>query len=147
MPTEHSVNPRPSVPFSCLPHLLKHQAERIPDAPAILAPGRAPLTYGRLFRHVDEMRCTLRAMGIGRHDRVAIMLPNGPEMAVAILTVASSAACAPMNPAYAPEELDRYFADLRPRALITQAGIDSRACGVTPSHRVPIIKMPSVIDA
>ena len=108
-------------------HLLEHQAKRIPDAPAILAPGRAPLTYGRLYQHIDRMGRTLRAMGIGRRDRVAVVLPNGPEMAVAVLAVAGSAACAPMNPAYGAEELDRYFADLRPRALITQAGIDSPA--------------------
>ena len=80
---------------------------------------------------------TLRAMGIGRHDRVAVVLPNGPEMAVAILAVAASAACAPMNPAYRAEELDRYFADLRPRALITQAGIDSPAA-VWRSHAASV---------
>ena len=34
-------------------------------------------------------------MGIGRHDRMAVVLPNGPEMAVAVLTVAASAMCAP----------------------------------------------------
>ena len=79
---------------------------------------------------------TLRAMGIGRRDRVAVVLPNGPEMAVAILTVAASAACAPMNPAYGAEELDRYFADLRPRALITQAGIDSPARRVALSRGI-----------
>src|SRR5262245_30149104 len=103
MATGGSVDSTPHVPFSCLPHLLDHQAQHIPDAPAILAPGRAPLTYGRLYHHVDEMGRTLRAMGIGRHDRIAIVLPNGPEMAVAILTVAASAACAPMNPAYGTE--------------------------------------------
>src|SRR3979490_2185514 len=100
MPTEHSTEPRPSVPFSCLHHILEHQAKRIPDAPAILAPGRAPLTYGRLYQHIDRARRALRAQGIGHRDRVAVMLPNGPEMTVAVLTVATSAACAPMNPAY-----------------------------------------------
>ena len=64
-------------------------------------------------------------MGIGRNDRIVVMLPNGPEMAVAILAAAASAVCAPMNPAYQAEELDRYFVDLRPRALITQAGVNS----------------------
>src|SRR6202035_3961996 len=103
----------PHGPFSCLPHLLEHQSKRIPDAPAILAPGRVPLTYGRLFQHIDQMGRTLRAMGIGRHDRIAVVLPNGPEMAVAILAVAASAACAPMNQAYRSEELCRYFAELR----------------------------------
>jgi len=55
MPNERSFGPRPSVPFLCPPHLLEHQARRIPDAPAILAPGRAPLTYGRLYQHIEEL--------------------------------------------------------------------------------------------
>jgi acyl-CoA synthetase (AMP-forming)/AMP-acid ligase II len=100
MPAERSLDPKPSVPFSCLPHLLEHQAKRIPDAPAIFAQGRAPLTYRHLYQHVDKMGRMLRMMGIGRHDRVAIVLPNGPELAVAIVTVAASATCAPLNPAY-----------------------------------------------
>src|SRR3954447_5413124 len=99
-----------AVPFLCLPYLLEHQARRIPDAPAILAPGRAPLTYRRLYQHITTMGRTLRAIGIGRHDRIAVVLPNGPEAAVAILTAAATAACAPMNPAYGIEEFDRYFA-------------------------------------
>jgi len=78
MSAEHSVGPKPSVPVLCLPHLLEYQAKRLPDAPAILAPGRAPLSYGRLYQHVKQMARTLRTMGIGRHDRVAVVLPNGP---------------------------------------------------------------------
>ena len=67
------------------------------------APGRAPLTYGRLYRHIDDVVQTLHAMGVGRHDRVALVLPNGPEMAVAFLAVAG-ATCAPLNPAYSADE-------------------------------------------
>jgi len=37
-------------PPLCIPHLLAQWAERTPDAPAILAPGYPPLTYGRLWR-------------------------------------------------------------------------------------------------
>jgi len=146
MPNERSVDPRPSAPFSCLPHVLEHQAKRIPDAPAILAPGRAPLTYGRLYQHIDETGRTLRATGIGRHDRVVVVLPNGPEMAVAILTVAASAACAPMNPAYGVEELERCFVDLQPRVLITQAGIDSPARRVALSHGVRVVELSTAFD-
>ena len=76
MPDEHSAHSTFSVPLSCLPHLLEHQAKRIPGAPAILALGRAPLTYGCLYQQVDKVGHALRAMGIGRHDRVAIVLPN-----------------------------------------------------------------------
>jgi acyl-CoA synthetase (AMP-forming)/AMP-acid ligase II len=143
MPAEPIANPRPSASFSCLPHLLEYQAKRAPDVPAILAPGRAPLTYGRLYQHIDKMGRTLRAMGIGRHDRIAVVLPNGPEMAVAVLTVAASAACAPINPAYGAEELDRYFSDLRPRALVTQARIDSPARRVALSRGIPVVELSS----
>src|SRR5260370_7362548 len=101
MPNKRSFGPRPSVPFLCLPHLLERQARRIPDAPAILAPGRAPLTYGHLYQHIEEMERRLRAMGIGRHDRVAIVLPNGPELPVAILTLTPRPPARPPHPPYA----------------------------------------------
>ena len=147
MPTEILVDPRRSISFSSIPRVLEHHAKRIPDAPAILAPGRAPLTYGRLYQHIDEMGRTLRAIGIGRRDRIAVVLPNGPEMAVTFLTVATSAVCVPINPAYGTEELDRYFADLRLRALITQAGIDSPARRVALSRAVQVIGLSTESDA
>jgi acyl-CoA synthetase (AMP-forming)/AMP-acid ligase II len=147
MPIERCVGPRPSVPFLCLPHVLEHQASRIPDAPAILAPGRAPLTYGRLYQHIDAMGRTLRAMGIGRRDRIAVALPNGPELAVAILTVAAGAACAPLNPAFGIEELQGYFTDLHPRALITQAGFDPPARRAALASGVRIIELSTAFDA
>jgi acyl-CoA synthetase (AMP-forming)/AMP-acid ligase II len=141
MPAGGFADSTPRVPFSCLPYLLAHHAQRIPDAPAILAPGRAPLTYRHLYRHVNDIGRTLRAMGIGGRDRVAVVLPNGPEMAVAILAVAASAACAPMNPAYGAEELDRYFAELRPRALIIQSGIESSARRAAVARDIGIIEL------
>ena len=141
------VHRRPTIPFSCLPHLLEYQAKRIPDGPAILAPGRVSLTYRGLYQHIEQIRHTLRAMGIGRRDRVAVVLPNGPEMAVAILAVAANAVCAPVNPAYQAEELDRYFSDLLPRALITEAGIDSPARRVALSRGVCVIELSAALDA
>jgi len=135
------------VPFSSIADLLENQARRIPDAPAILAPGRPPLTYGRLYQHIDRTGRMLRAAGIGRRDRVAVVLPNGPEMAVTILAVAAIAACAPINPNYGSEELDRYFADLRPRALITLAGIDSPARNAALSRGILVVELSTACDA
>jgi acyl-CoA synthetase (AMP-forming)/AMP-acid ligase II len=148
MPNEGSVEVRrTSVPFFCIPHILQHRAECGPDAPAILAPGRTALTYGLLYQHIDTMRRTLRATGIDRGDRVAVVLPNGPELAVAILAVETCAVCAPLNPAYGVDELDRYFADLQPRALITQAGIDSPARRVALSRGVCVLELSTASDA
>jgi acyl-CoA synthetase (AMP-forming)/AMP-acid ligase II len=127
-------------------HLFEHQAERIPDAPAILAPGRAALSYGGLYQQIRDMGRRLRGMGIGRHDRVAVVLPNGPDAAVTHLTVATYATCVPINPAFGSEELDRYFADLRPRALITLPGIDA-ARQVALARGVRILDMASASTA
>src|ERR1700751_1599370 len=137
---------RPSIPFSCIPELLEHQAQRIPDAPAILAPGRAPLTYKSLYQHIEQTAAILRGMGISRHDRVVVTLPNGPELPVAILAVTAIAASAPMNPAYQSDDVERYFSDLRPSVLITQAEIDSTARRAALSRGMRVIDLAPALD-
>ena len=47
----------------CLSELVRFQAEQNPDAIAILAPGRKPLSYGRLNHHVAEVVEALNALG------------------------------------------------------------------------------------
>jgi oxalate---CoA ligase len=135
------------VPFSSLRALLESHAKRIPQSPAILAPGRAPLTYGRLYRHIDETGRILRAAGIGRQDRIAVVLPNGPENAVSIVAVAANAVCASMNQAYGAEEFSRYFDDLRPRALILQAGVDSPARRAALALGIRVFELSTAPDA
>jgi acyl-CoA synthetase (AMP-forming)/AMP-acid ligase II len=57
-------------------------------------------------------------MNIGRADRVAVVVPNGPEMAAAFLAVASAAVCAPLNPGYGEEEFRFYLGDIEAKALM-----------------------------
>ena len=135
------------VPVSSFYDLLQGHARRFADAPAILAPGHVPLSYGRLFRHIDDIGRTLRAQGIGRDDRLAVLMPNGPELAVAIVATAANAACASINPAYSVEELDRYFADLRPRVLIVPAGVDGPARRVAQARGVPVLELAPTGEA
>ena len=47
-------------------------------APALSAPERPSLDYAGLRRHVAATVERLNALGIGRNDRVAIVLANGP---------------------------------------------------------------------
>src|SRR5690242_19045714 len=90
----------------CIHGLLDAVAARTPTAVALTAPGRVPLTYHRLRAHVDEVARTLNRMGLGRGDRVAMVLPNGPELATAFLAVAAGATSAPLNAAYQASEFD-----------------------------------------
>src|SRR5215212_1164595 len=116
-----------SSPFRCLSDLLAFQAEHLPDAVAIAAPGRTPLTYAKLHRHVEDTARLLNELGVSRNDRVAIVLPNGREMASAFLAVAAGATAAPLNPAYRQREFDFYLGDLEAKAVIVQAGDESPA--------------------
>ena len=56
---------------------------------AITAPNRSALTYEALIKHVDRIGGQLAGQGLTNSDRVAIVLPNGPEMATAFLAVSS----------------------------------------------------------
>ena len=111
------------------------------EAPAIMAPGRAPLSYGALRRLVGDTAASLNRLGIGRNDRVAIVLPNGPEMAAAFLAVGSAATAAPLNPAYRAEEFEFYLTDLSARALLVEAGSDSPAVAVAERLGIPILRL------
>ncbi|MEE9277238.1 MAG: AMP-binding protein, partial [Dehalococcoidia bacterium] len=55
--------------------------EAAPDAVAVRALERMGLTYAALRDHVAQVVDMLNGMGLGRRDRIAIVLPNGPEMA------------------------------------------------------------------
>ena len=97
------------------------------SAIAIGAPDRLPLTYAALCALTDQTRAALNGLGIGRNDRVAIVLPNGPEMAAAFVAVSASATTAPLNPAYRTNEFRYYLEDLNAKALILREGDDSPA--------------------
>jgi acyl-CoA synthetase (AMP-forming)/AMP-acid ligase II len=99
-----------------------------PDAAeAIGAPDRNSMSYGELRRLSSDVEAALRSFGIGHRDRVAIVLPNGPEMAVSFVTIAQAATTAPLNPAYREEEYDFYLSDLNAKALVVIEGYDGPA--------------------
>jgi acyl-CoA synthetase (AMP-forming)/AMP-acid ligase II len=127
--------------------LLKMQAEKTPEAIAFTAPERSPLTYGRLLKRVEHTVDTLRACGVNRNDRLAIVLPNGPEMAVAFVAVAAGATCAPLNPSYRINEFDFYLSDLKARALIVGSEMDSPAREVAQRCNIPIIELTPTYEA
>ena len=100
------------------------------NAVAISAPGRQSLNYAKLREQAKQTVRALNDFGIGRCDPVAIVLPNGPEMASAFVSVAAGATTAPLNPAYTSKEFEFYLTDLHARLLLVQQGIDTPAIGV-----------------
>src|SRR5271163_902334 len=123
------------------PLLLKGLCKPRSRSAAVAAPGRQPLAYSRLFEHCANTLARLNGAGISRGDRVAVVLPNGPEMATCFLAVAMGASCAPLNPAYRRGEFEFYLSDLAPRALIVQNDVESPAIEVAESRGIRVIRL------
>src|SRR5262249_51740190 len=108
-------------------YILRSIADRVADNPgafALVAAGRRPLTYVRLYDEILEQAGLLRAIGIGKEDRVALLLPNGPEAALSFLAISTIAACAPLNPICTANELDASLSHLEPKLLIASPDLD-----------------------
>src|SRR6476646_5015230 len=89
------------------------------DHPALLAPGRPALSYRQLRANVDALAAQLNGFGLGRGDRIAIAMGNGPEVILAFCAAALCGTAAPLNPKYKQDEFAFYYQDIHAKALIT----------------------------
>lgn len=121
--------------------LLERASARNGSAAALLAPGRAPLSYQALAEQTRRVAGELRAMGIGPADRVAVVLPNGPGMASAFLAIASCAGCAPLNPNYTQQDFEFYLGDLRAKALLVDEAAPAAALDAARDSGVPVLTL------
>src|SRR5579883_349279 len=118
-----------------------------PDgATALIAPETdRRWSYGELRAQVADLAARLAALGIGRGDRVAIVLPNGPEIVATFLAVVhGGAVAAPLNPSYTADELTFYFGDIGPRALIVPPGDAAATARATAPDGCRIIEATAV---
>ena len=110
---------------------------------AIAAPEREPLTYEGLAALVGKTLQSLNSAGLGRNDKVAIVLPNGPSMAAAFVAVSAACIAAPLNPAFREDEFRFYMEDLNIRALIVETDSISPAMAAATSLGIPVIDLES----
>ena len=109
-------------------------------AVALSAPDRSPLSYDQLRAHIDRIGQQLAGQGLGSADRVAIVLPNGPEMASAFLAVASYMSAAPLNPSYKQSEYEFYLSDLKPALVIVEQGSENPVRAAAQSLDIPVVE-------
>ncbi len=77
------------------------------------------LTYGQLSAEVARVAEGLRDLGAGQGDRIAGLLPNGPEAAIALLATASIGAIwSSCSPDFGPASVIDRFAQIEPTVLI-----------------------------
>src|SRR3954447_10403658 len=87
--------------------MLRATVERDRDATAIVEVGGESLTYGELWDRAARVAGGLRAAGVQRGDRAAILLPNGSDWVLAFWGAQLAGAVAvPVNTRFAEQEVD-----------------------------------------
>ena len=111
------------------------------DDIAVSGVDRSDLSYRDLRTQLELTVTSLNNTDIGRNDRVAIVLPNGPEMATAFLSIACCATTAPLNPAYTQDEFSFYLSDLEAKALVVQQGSDTPAVAAARERNIQVLEL------
>lgn len=121
--------------------LIQAQAQSQPQAQALRFHGRDTLSYANLMLAIEQVKSEINRYGLGRNDRIAIVHPNGPEMALIVLGILSCASCAPLNQKYTATEFEFYLADLNVKAVIVRAGLKSPVIAVCERLNIPVIEL------
>ena len=130
-----------------LPELIDRQSEFNSARAAILAPERPELSFGDLGEFVRDIARKLHEMGLRGDDTIALVLPNGPEMATAFLATSCACSSAPLNPSYRMADFEFYLKDLNARLVIVMEGTDSPVRDVAARMQIPVAGLVPKIDA
>ena len=134
--SEYSAN-------SCIHHLFESQAEKTPDAAAVVYDGET-LSYGRLNERANQLAHELRRLGVRPDVLVAVCLDRSPGMIVSLLaTLKAGGAYLPLDPSYPADRLAVILRDARPAVVIAEkrsldklSGCEARVIAIDSAWRV-----------
>ena len=86
---------------------------------------RKPLIYEKLLHFINNEFDLFRDFGISYGERVSIILPNGPELAICLISVINRWCAAPINPTSTPLEIKHELESTKSKAIIIIAGLSN----------------------
>ena len=123
----HSLEPYPSLSVF---GMLEAAARKHPEAPALAWFGRK-MSYAALLKEVERCSAALAAMGVGKGDRVALVMPNCPPYVIAFYaTVRLGAIVVGNNPLYTAREMEHQLRDCAPSVVVVLDLLYSDFAGV-----------------
>lgn len=131
------------MPGATVREIVGHWAGQSPNAPAIDAVEDRAITYAELGGLMDDRADDLASAGYSGEDRLAIVLPNGPQLATTFLSVVTIATAAPLNPALTSSEFEFYLGDLDAKALIVAVDEESPSVAAAGELGIPIVRLIS----
>src|SRR3954451_4729770 len=134
------------VPDVPLTRLLDDAARDFPKNTALAFLGRT-IDYRTLARSVDRFAGALSGLGVGKGDRVALILPNCPQGVIAFFaTLRLGAIVVQHNPLYTPSELHHQLADSGARVAIVYDGAYTRLTAAQPGTEVEHVIVTSLAE-
>ena len=142
-----SLAPYPERP---LHEYVRLSAERYGDRPLFVFYG-ATVSFRELHAQVERFAAALQALGVARGDRVALMLPNCPQFAVAFYgALRAGATVLGLNPLYTPRELAHVLRDSGAETFVVLAPmlrVFDAIAGETPVRRVVVTGIEDAMPA
>jgi amino acid adenylation domain-containing protein/non-ribosomal peptide synthase protein (TIGR01720 family) len=121
----------------CIHELFEAQAERTPEAIAVVCQGEQ-LTYGELNWRANQLAHHLQALGVGPETLVGICMERSLEMVIGLLGILKAGgAYVPLDPLYPKERLAFMMDDAGVPMLVTEGRLLERL----PEHRATVICM------
>ncbi|HOB95691.1 MAG TPA: amino acid adenylation domain-containing protein, partial [Aquabacterium sp.] len=113
-----SAPPQAPARSLCVHQRFEAVAARQPLAPA-LRHGDVLLSYGELNARANHLARQVARLGVGPNTRVAVVLPRGVPLVVALLAVhKAGGAYVPLDPSYPPERLSYMLGSCAPRVVL-----------------------------
>jgi long-chain acyl-CoA synthetase len=126
------------VPDQPLTAFLSASAKRVPERTAIRFFGRS-VSYRELDEAANRFANALLALGVRGGDRLALLMPNCPQMVIAYYGgLRAGAVIVPCNPLYVESELEHQLADAAPTVIVCLSALFSRVQAVRP--RLPSLR-------
>jgi amino acid adenylation domain-containing protein len=120
-------------------HLIEDQAQRSPDAVAVVFDG-TELTYRELNDRANHLAAHLRTLGVGPGFLAGICVERSALMLVGLLAILKTGgAYLPLDPSYPQDRLAFILQDAKPLVVLTQQQIIASVA----AHRGPIVDLDS----
>ncbi|MCW2614432.1 MAG: AMP-dependent synthetase [Frankiales bacterium] len=127
--------------------ILAESAVRHADRTAVVL-GELKLTYAQLWAHSLQYAAVLREKGIGRGDKVALLLPNTPHFPLAYFgTLALGAVAVPVHALLKAEEIEYVLRDSGAKALVCAAPLLGEGAKGAELAGVPVLAVMDGGDA
>ncbi|WP_268987745.1 non-ribosomal peptide synthetase [Rhodococcoides fascians] len=117
-----------------LDSLVRQQIRNTPQAVALIDADKTSFTYEQVDSRVNSMARLLVASGVGRGDRVAVVLPRSAALVVAVHAVVRvGAAYVPIDPSYPVDRIGNILVDAAPTLVVTDGAFQ------------PVVTQPPVL--